>query len=567
MGKLGLKILKRIGSIFIFSMIILFTTNLFVFKHVFSKIQEDVANCASKAVSSVDGDKVDKIIKSKSMNSKEYKEIKESLIIYKNDTDVKFLYIMGKGQDNSAYTLVDANIKQSDNLGEKYNLEKEMSEAFEGKITYSKNPVEDKDGILISGYAPIKNSSGQIIAIMGADIDVHLHTYTKKVMCISFIVIAFIMSILTALITLNLSKKISLNVGKIKYGLDKISKGDLTVSLNVKSGDEIEDIAIYIDKVRMDIKEIIEDIGLSSNRVRQQTENLSSVSEELAAASEVVAGAIGDGARNLSEQSEEMSIISNILDDFGGKVNQISSLAEMLNSEVKTINNKAQDSNEDLAIFEQSIKDVNLSFNDVRAKIKGFNIHLDEISKITNIINDIADQTNLLALNAAIEAASAGEGGRGFSVVAEEIRKLAEQSKNSSQKITSLIEVILHEGELIAETSEDMNDKLNNQMVKLDRSTNSLKMVINYIEGIFPKISDIHSNIVVINEEKQKIIEDTKAISYALEDVSSSVEEISSSTQEINASSQEIAGATEQLTDITQQMVKNIDKFQISEAK
>lgn len=567
MGKLGLKILKRVGLIFIFSMIILFAANLFIFRQVSLKIQEDVANCASKAVSSVDGDKVDKIIKNKSMNSKEYKEIKESLIIYKNDADVKFLYIMGKGEDNSAYTLVDANVKKSDNLGEKYGLEKEMSEAFDGKITSSKNPVEDKDGILMSGYAPIKNSSGKIIAIMGADIDVHLHTYTKKIMYISLIATAFIMSILTALMTFSLSKKISSNVRKIKYGLDKMSQGDLTTSINVRSGDEIEDIATYVDKVRMDIKKIIEDIGLSSNRVKQQTENLSATSEELAVASETAAESIDDGARNLNVQSEQMSTISNAMDNFGGKINQISSLAEKLNSEVQIINNKAQDSNKDLLIFEQSIKNVNLSFGDVRDKIKGFSMHLNEISKITNIINSIAEQTNLLALNAAIEAARAGERGRGFSVVAEEIRKLAEQSKNSSQNINSLIGVIINEGELITETSEDMNYKLNDQMVKLDKSTDSLKTVITYIEGIFPKINDIHNNIVVINEEKQKIIEDTKAVSSASGNISSSVEEISSSTQEISGSSQEIASAAEQLTDITQDMIKHIDKFQISEVK
>lgn len=567
MGKLGLKILKRVGLIFIFSMIILFAANLFIFRHVSLKIQENVANCASKAVSSVDGDKVEKIIKNKSMDSKEYKETKESLIIHKNDTDVKFLYIMGKGEGNSVYTLVDANVKESDDIGEKYDLEKEMSEAFDGKITSSKNPVEDKDGILVSGYAPIKNSSGQIIAIMGADIDVHLHTYTKKIMYVSLIATAFIISILTALMTFNLSKKISLNVGKIKYGLDKMSQGDLTSSINIKSADEIEDIAIYIDKVRIDIKKIIEDIGLSSNRVKQQTENLSATSEELAAASETVAGSIDDGARNLSVQSEQMSIISNALDNFGGKINQISSLAETLNCEVQIINNKAQDSNKDLLIFEQSINDVNLSFGDVRDKIKGFSMHLNEISKITNIINSIAEQTNLLALNAAIEAARAGESGRGFSVVAEEIRKLAEQSKNSSQNITSLIGVVLNEGELINETSEDMNDKLNDQMAKLDKSTDSLKTVITYIEGIFPKINDIHNNIVVINEEKQKIIEDTKAVSSASGNISSSIEEISSSTQEISASSQEIASAAEQLTDITEDMIKHIDKFQISEEK
>ncbi|MCT8977043.1 methyl-accepting chemotaxis protein [Clostridium sp. CX1] len=566
MGKLGLKILKRVGLIFIFSMILLFTVNLFTFQHVFSKVQEDVAENAKKAVSSVDGDKVGRLIKNKSMDSKEYKELKESLITYKNDTGIKFLYIMGK-DDSSAYMLVDANIKESDQIGEKYNLEEEMLEAFGGKVSYSKNPVEDSDGVLISGYAPIKNSSGEIIAIMGADIDVSLYTYTKKIMNLSLIITVLVMCSLTILMVFNLSKKISLSVEKIKYGLDKMSEGDLTTPMHIKSGDELEDIALYINKVRVDIKKIVEDIGISSNRVRQQTESLSAVSKELAVASEAVAESTDEGVKNLSVQKEQMVTINTILDNFGTKVNEILSLAKMLNSEVEIINNKAQDSNKDLVNFEQSIKEVNLSFDDVRDKIKGFAINLNKISKITNIINDIADQTNLLALNAAIEAARAGESGRGFSIVAEEIRKLAEQSKNSSQNITSLIEVVLHEGELIAETSDNMNDRLNDQVIKLNSSTDSIRTVISYIEEVFPKINNIHNNIVAINKEKERIIEDTMSMSCASGNISASVEEISSSTQEISASSQEIAGAAEQLTDITEEMVKNIEKFQVSEEK
>ncbi|MDW8801750.1 methyl-accepting chemotaxis protein [Clostridium sp. A1-XYC3] len=566
MGKLGLKILKRVGLIFIFSMILLFTVNLFTFQHVFSKVQEDVAENAKKAVSSVDGDKVGRLIENKSMDSKEYKELKESLITYKNDTGIKFLYIMGK-DDSSAYMLVDANIKESDQIGEKYNLEEEMLEAFGGKVSYSKNPVEDSDGVLISGYAPIKNSSGEIIAIMGADIDVSLYTYTKKIMNLSLIITVLVMCSLTILMVFSLSKKISLSVEKIKYGLDKMSEGDLTTPMHIKSGDEFEDIALYINKVRVDIKKIVEDIGISSNRVRQQTESLSAVSKELAVASEAVAESTDEGVKNLSVQKEQMVTINTILDNFGTKVNEILSLAKMLNSEVEIINNKAQDSNKDLVNFEQSIKEVNLSFDDVRDKIKGFAINLNKISKITNIINDIADQTNLLALNAAIEAARAGESGRGFSIVAEEIRKLAEQSKNSSQNITSLIEVVLHEGELIAETSDNMNDRLNDQVIKLNSSTDSIRTVISYIEEVFPKINNIHNNIVAINGEKERIIEDTMSMSCASGNISASVEEISSSTQEISASSQEIAGAAEQLTDITEEMVKNIEKFQVSEEK
>nr|WP_281273802.1 methyl-accepting chemotaxis protein [Biomaibacter acetigenes] len=135
-------------------------------------------------------------------------------------------------------------------------------------------------------------------------------------------------------------------------------------------------------------------------------------------------------------------------------------------------------SNRDLAILEDAIKDINLSFTDVRNEIKGLGIQLSQIGKITDLINDIAEQTNLLALNATIEAARAGEAGRGFAVVAEEIRKLAEQSKTSSSNISSLLENLMNKSNLAIKTSDIMKDKLNGQITVIGNSVNSFKEII-----------------------------------------------------------------------------------------
>jgi methyl-accepting chemotaxis protein len=131
-----------------------------------------------------------------------------------------------------------------------------------------------------------------------------------------------------------------------------------------------------------------------------------------------------------------------------------------------------------LAILEDAIKDINLSFTDVRNEIKGLGIQLSQIGKITDLINDIAEQTNLLALNATIEAARAGEAGRGFAVVAEEIRKLAEQSKTSSSNISSLLENLMNKSNLAIKTSDIMKDKLNGQITVIGNSVNSFKEII-----------------------------------------------------------------------------------------
>ncbi|MDK2879753.1 MAG: methyl-accepting chemotaxis protein [Thermoanaerobacteraceae bacterium] len=131
-----------------------------------------------------------------------------------------------------------------------------------------------------------------------------------------------------------------------------------------------------------------------------------------------------------------------------------------------------------MAILEDAIKDINLSFTDVRNEIKGLGIQLSQIGKITDLINDIAEQTNLLALNATIEAARAGEAGRGFAVVAEEIRKLAEQSKTSSSNISSLLENLMNKSNLAIKTSDIMKDKLNGQITVIGNSVNSFKEII-----------------------------------------------------------------------------------------
>lgn len=561
-SKLGRKILRMVGIISISSMIILAVSNFLIFNSIFSKIQMDAASSVKESTSHIDGDKIEKIIKSKSMDSNEYKEIIEAMRSFKSDKgDIKYFYTLAKDGDAKTFFIVDAAIENQSQIGEEYMLNDAMKDAFNGKISYTKEPYTDNYGTFITAYAPIKNSSGDIIAISCVDKSVETFLYIKSEIFKVIVIVSIINLLLSIIMSIVLSKRISSNVTRVTEVLDKMSEGDLKVSLNISSRDEIETIAESINNFRDKTVKTLEVIKRESNDVIKHITNLSSISEEVAAATEEVAATIENVAEGSNSQTKEMVKLNDIISDFGMKIDNTVQEIKEINLQVKSVNIKASASNDDLMMLENSIKDISLSFTNVSDRINALGTHLSHISEITDLINSISEQTNLLALNAAIEAARAGESGRGFSVVAEEIRKLAEQSKDSSININTILENVIKESSLVTDTSEAMSHKVTEQVSIINKSINSFKEVIDDIENVIPRIGDINKDINYINDEKQNIIGSIELAAAMAEEASASSEEISASSQELSSSSQEVASVAQNLEGLSQNMVEAVNQF------
>jgi methyl-accepting chemotaxis protein len=560
--KLGNKIFLFVNGILILAAIIILVVTQISFKSVLSDLQQDITKVATNSASSIDSGKLAEVIQSKSMDSEQYKQVQESMILYKNDQDVKYFYTLALSEDKtSTYYVVDSSKVDPSELGEKYSLDETMKKAFAGEVVFDKDPTKDGDAYYVTGYTPIKDSSGNVIAIAGVDKDMTIFVKIRKLLFLWIIVSMIAILILSALISYIMSKKIGHNVNTINNELTKMAQGDLTVNLEVKSNDEFEIIAASINQFRGNALDMIKIVKDTSKEVLENSTALSDISSEMAAASETTTSSLINLERDTSAQREEVEAVNNTLINFGSKIDSTVEAVEGINSNMGRIDIKVKASNNDLFALENSIKDINLAFEDIKQKINGLGLHLSRVNEISNLINNIADQTNLLALNASIEAARAGEAGRGFTVVAEEIRKLAEQSKSSSESINTLIGKISSENVAVVSTSENMSQKLDNQIEVIANSMSSFKDIISSIETVIPIVHEINRNIEVIDKDKDKILASIQNVAKAEEKIYETTDVISATSQELYASSEEVAGAASELGNKSYKLVEAVDKF------
>lgn len=374
-----------------------------------------------------------------------------------------------------------------------------------------------------------------------------------------FVISLFIIILVSifVIVTLKKSLKTFLN------SLEILSDGDFTEKIDGTGLNEFGLMRKALVKTVGNVSLTLKSIKDDSVEISSHSEGLSAISEEMTASSQEVANSIQRVATGSVSQAEDLQAISNLMDSFGSEFNEIAVSIEDVESNTKNINNLANISNKDLEKLINSITEINVAFSDVSQKISGLSSSINQIDGITNIINSIADQTNLLALNAAIEAARAGDAGRGFSVVADEIRKLAEQSKNSSLNISKLLLGISSETNIVVTTTNAVQNNLTNEIAVIDTSIGSFKLIVNAISDIMPKIENILNATVIINKDKDGITSRIKTSSSVAEEISSTAESIAASSEQMNASSEEVSATAQALNEMTIKMLENINKFKI----
>ncbi|MGN7479487.1 methyl-accepting chemotaxis protein [Solibacillus silvestris] len=341
----------------------------------------------------------------------------------------------------------------------------------------------------------------------------------------------------------------------------KIAGGHIIVTNLPESSDEIGKLGTAFNTMSQQLRILIEKTKNTSEQLLDSATNLSAISEETSASSEEVGRAITEIATGAQEQAHDLDKINRTVEQLSGSIGTMEKQSKVMYDITKHAEQISSEGIEIVHQLQQSNTASLAASQEVSSEIKNLNSKVNQITQVMETIETIAEQTNLLALNASIEAARAGEYGRGFSVVADEIRKLAEQSKNATHQVQEVVSSIVSETTKTVETVEGTMKtakKLNDDVVLTQSKFNQMS----------DSVSQIAESIVVVNKEMDVMTSYNKLMNEGIESASSVSEQTAASVQEIAASMDEqikaiadVANAAEKLTELNRELNSLMERY------
>ncbi len=418
--------------------------------------------------------------------------------------------------------------------------------------------MRDQGKDLYNGYKRMTN--GWIMGVTAPDEEVLSGVNQMR----NFLIIAAIITIIIAAsIMFILGNKIAGPVVELSNQVDIFGNGDLTVEFKQHSDDEIGQMENSLKKMSLKLRDIIENITGMSQNMAASSEELSASGDEVGRSAEQVGSAIQDVASGAEEQSAQMDETKGNVEELITQINRIGEMSTEMNEQAENVMDNIEEGNSSVSTSVSKVNNVKKNSAEISEEINSLGKLSNEIGDIIELINGISNQTNLLALNAAIEAARAGEAGRGFSVVADEIRALAEDSTSATEKIGRLIEEIQKGVKKAVSTMDDTEEVVDESVNAIEETGHSFKEIdgaAKQLKGLIKGITDRAKEMAVNSDRVESAVNDMAAVS---QQAAGNAEEVAASSEEQIAATEEIVSGARELADMADELSEAVNKFKL----
>lgn len=482
----------------------------------------------------------------------------------------------------------------------------------------------DEFGQWKSGVVPIFNAGGDVVALAGFDIDAsyveeQLREELQQSLLLGGVMVA-IWLVIAFLIARTIVRPVTAALGRFGVLVGRVADGDLTMEeLPVRGNDEVGRLSRAFNQMVSRLRDLLAHVTESTRAVLNAAQELSSMSEQAAQGAEGAAAVVvqmasgatdqarvaGDVRNTMQQLQEAIAQIAAGAERSAGEVNQSAELLGQVAQGIDRVANEAQQLASDAgqtAVSARTGRDamqrtvagmdrIRDAVGNAAASMQNLAELSTQIGEITDVISEIAEQTNLLALNAAIEAARAGEHGRGFAVVADEVRRLAERSAESAGEISQLIEntqartseavqametgrsEVEAGGQLAAEAGQALADILR----LVESAANGIQEISRVAEEVQQNSQQVviaFNEVAAVTEENSAATEEMAAgagtvdegvghLATLSQDNAAAAEEVSATVDELSASAAEVAAAANELNTIAKGLEEQVARFRV----